>query len=250
MRRFLLGLLLILSSIHTSAAEETESLETSLRPLMEQAETIEVTLTESNLEAQKAAEALFQLFQSNEYQARIQRERLRLAEEFFGARRSATEEQKEKAREDASRPPVEGRIYLFVSSSMPMNTLRNYVADVARLNDPRFALVLRGFVGGAKRIAPTAAFIAEALKEDPHCEMARHQECALREVAFIVDPTLFRRSGIEKVPAIAFIPEGKGGGETLVLYGDASLGYGLELLARETGDTDLGQLAQKLKPIP
>ena len=250
MKRFVLGLMLILAPVISNAAGETESLEKSLRPLMEQAETVEVALPEIDPEAQKAAEDLFRLYQSDGFQKRLQHERKRLVDEFFGAKGLAADNPKGEKTEDADSPATSDRIYLFVSSSVPLTTLRNYVADMTRLNDSRFVMVLRGFVGGAKRIGPTSSFIADVLKADPHCELGPGGECAMRELPFIVDPTLFRQAGIEKVPAIAFAPDGNVNGRSLIVYGDASLGYGLELLARETGNKDLRRLAEKLKPIP
>jgi hypothetical protein len=250
MKRLLLYLFLIPVPILANAAGETESLEKNLRPLMEQAESIYVTLPESDPEAQKAAEALSQLYQSESFQARLQQEQQRLAEEFFGAKGQAEEDPKRGEAEDSGSPAPGDRIYLFVSSSVPLTTLRNYVADLARLNDPRFVMVLRGFVGGAKRIGPTASFIADTLKADPNCELGPDGECAMREVPFIVDPTLFRLAGIEKVPAIVFAPEGNLGGNPLIVYGDASLGYGLGRIAQDSGNEEVGQLAEKLKPIP
>lgn len=249
MMRLILGLMLILAPVISNAAGETESLEKSLRPLMEQAETVEVALPEIDPEAQKAAEDLFRLYQSEGFQKRLQHERKRLADEFFGAKGLAAENPKGEKTEAAD-SPASDRIYLFVSSSVPLTTLRNYVADMARLNDTRFVMVLRGFVGGAKRIGPTSSFIADVLKADPHCELGPGGECAMRELPFIVDPTLFRQAGIEKVPAITFAPDGNVNDRSLIVYGDASLGYGLELLARETGNKDLRRLAEKLKPIP
>lgn len=250
MKRLLLGLMLTLVPVLSSAAGETESLEKSLRPLMDQAGTVEVTLPEGNPEAKRAAEALFQLYQSDDFQARIQRERQRLAEEFFGAKWEVAEKGKPKSTEGSSLP-ADDQIYLFVSSSVPLTTLRNYVADMARLNDPRFVMVLRGFVGGAKRIGPTASFIANVLKTDPNCELGPSGECALREIPFIVDPTLFRQVGIEKVPAVVYSPgSNQVAGEPFIVYGDSSLGYALEQVARETGSKELRQLVSKLKPIP
>jgi len=250
MKRLLLGLMLTLAPVLSNAAGETESLEKSLRPLMDKAGTVEVTLPEGNPEAKMAAEALFQLYQSDDFQAKIQRERQRLAEEFFGAKREVPEKEKPRSIEGSS-PTANDGIYLFVSSSVPLTTLRNYVADMARLNDPRFVMVLRGFVGGAKRIGPTASFIADVLKADPNCELGPSGECVLREIPFIVDPSLFRKAGIEKVPAIAFIPDShQMAGDPLIVYGDASLGYALGRMARESGRKELEALASKLKPIP
>lgn len=250
MKILLICLLLAFSPVFANAAGKEEPLEKSPRPLMDAAGKVEVTLPEDNPEARHAAEALFRLYQSDAFQAKILKERNRLAEKFFGAKQKETENDKPKDDGDGG-PVTDDRIYLFVSSSVPLPTLRNYAMDVARLNDPRIVLVMRGFVGGANRIGPTATFIAEVLKADPDCELATNKECTMREIPFIVDPTLFRDAGIEKVPAIGFIPGGtQKASERFIVYGDTSLGYALERMARESGSRDLEQLAAKLKPIP
>lgn len=250
MMKLLLGLILILSPVLVNAADKEEPLEKSLRPLMNDAGKVEVMLPADNPETKQAAEALFRLYQSDAFQARIQKERNRLAEEFFGAKQKAVVDNNSGSPE-GSAPLTNDRIYLFVSSSVPLATLRNYAVDMARLNDSRFVLVMRGFVGGANRIGPTASFIADVLKADPNCELGANRECDMRDIPFIVDPTLFREAGIEKVPAIGFISgDNQRESEPLIIYGDTSLGYALERMARESDNRDLEALAAKLKPIP
>lgn len=249
MKKLLVCLVLALSPVLANAAGNEEPLEKSLRPLMTDAGKIEVILPEDNPEARQAAEALFRLYQSDAFQAKILKERNRLAEKFFGAKQKGDDDNPKD--DGAGGPVTDDRIYLFVSSSVPLPTLRNYAMDMARLKDSRLVLVMRGFVGGANRIGPTATFIAEVLKVDPNCELGADRECAMREIPFIVDPRLFREAGIEKVPAIGFIPGGNQMiGEPLIIYGDTSLGYALERMARESGNRDLERLAAKLKPIP
>jgi type-F conjugative transfer system pilin assembly protein TrbC len=258
----LVGLVLALSSQPASAASDGKPLEKSLRPLMDRAGEVQVKLPEENTEAKKAAEALYELYRSDAFQEKVGKERRRLAEEIFGADRKGVPGKSPGSSRDEDFAST-GRFYLLVSSSMPLATLRNYAADLARLDDPRFTMVLRGFVGGASKIGPTASFIADVLKADPDCDLRSTGDCAVREIPFIVDPLLFRRSGIDQVPAVLYLP-GKdvNGGpgenssralteeETLIVYGDASLGHALELMARETGDRGLEQLAAILKPIP
>lgn len=262
-QRWLLGLVLAFAPVFTVAAENTQPLEKSLRPLMDHAGQVQVMLPEENPEAKQAAEALFRLYQSDAFQERIRRERQRLAEEFLGAKREKTPAGLPESPGDESLASDE-RFYLFVSSSVPLATLRNYAADLERLNDSRFAMVLRGFVGGARRVGPTASFIADVLKADPDCDLDATRECVMRNIPFLVDPLPFRSAGIAQVPAVAYLPgvktapQGSRNGpsskrsprEPLIVYGDTSLGHALELMARETGDQGLAQLAARLKPIP
>jgi type-F conjugative transfer system pilin assembly protein TrbC len=260
----LLPVLVLALSLQLEAADvNAQPLEKSVRSLMDHAGQVQVKPPEENPEAKQTAEALSRLFRSDAFQEKIRKERQRLAEEFFGAKRENAPGRLPKSPEEGALDSGE-RFYLFVSSSMPLETLRNYAADLARLNDPRFTMVLRGFIGGARRIAPTASFIADVLKANPDCDLGPTRECAMRDIPFIMDPLLFRRSGIAQVPAVVYIPgiepDASGSGEDpssarmtaepLIVYGDTSLGYALELMSRETGNQRLGQLAAKLKPIP
>lgn len=89
---------------------------------------------------------------------------------------------------------------LFVSSSMPIATLRSYAVQ---LEQARGVLAFRGMPGGLTRVEPMARLSAEVLRIDPGCE---GPACAMRNVELIVDPLLFRQHGVSRVPALTMIP--------------------------------------------
>lgn len=89
---------------------------------------------------------------------------------------------------------------LFVSSSMPIATLRTYAGQLERVHG---VLAFRGVPGGLGRIGPMAKLSAEILRQDPGCE---GPACAMRDVQLIVDPILFRQHGVRVVPALGMIP--------------------------------------------
>lgn len=89
---------------------------------------------------------------------------------------------------------------LFVSSSMPIATLRTYAGQLERAHG---VLSFRGVPGGLGRIGPMAKLSAEILRQDPGCE---GPACAMRDVQLIVDPILFRQHGVRVVPALGMIP--------------------------------------------
>lgn len=139
------------------------------------------------------------------------------------------------------------RIYIFVSSSMPLKALRRYAADLNRLADPNIVMVMRGFVGGMKHFKPTGDFIESVLKKDEDCE-AVTGKCEMYHADIQIDPLLFRRFGITQVPAVVYVPEvqvSKLGSEGIgdevegeafyVVYGDASLGYVMGMIWKERG---------------
>jgi len=156
--------------------------------------------------------------------------------------------------------PENERIYLFVSSSVPIETLRNYARDLDRLGDPAVFMVLRGFVGGMKRVKPTMDFVGKIITEDANCDIAKNR-CRAYRVNIKIDPLLFRKYGITRVPAAVYaldvlsmdatLSEGMKGnakkGDHYTLYGDASLGHILEVFRRESGRRSLAALLEALK---
>lgn len=154
------------------------------------------------------------------------------------------------------------RLYVFVSSSIPLVALRAMATDLARLKDPNVVIVLRGFVGGAKLIGPTSTLVAKIIADDPDCLASGKADCAMKPINIEIDPLLFRRYGIGRVPAIAFvrnvmvrnteasegIMENADSGDAWIVYGDASIRYSIELLRRETDIPSLQRLSNALEP--
>lgn len=200
------------------------------------------------------------LFRSGEFQQRLAREEERIRREVFGGRlQQFYQGAHQSAAAMAGELPRDERIYIFISSSMPRRTLRNYVRDAARLDDPNVKLVLRGLVGGMKYIKPTMRFFGSLLVKDEDCDPARGK-CEMYGSALEVDPLLFRRYGIDRVPAIVFArrvnvvdPQMSEGmkrnmsvGEYHVLSGDVSLEHALDRFRSETGSQALQSLVTRL----
>ena len=244
-RRGLLAALVALMPLPAVAAEEAP-IEGRIGELSRKAAKIAIRTPEIDPQAAKTAADLARRCQSPEFQKRLQEERERLAGLLFRGDEQEGAPQLEGNRSNGGRngPFLSGgRIYIFASSSIPLGTLRNYAADVERLGDPSVVLVLRGFVEGAGRIGPTAKLAAEVLKTDPACE-AMNGDCSLRDIPFIVDPMLFRKFGINQVPAIVYAPDE---GEPLTALGDASLGHILRRFAEEENGKILSAAANKLE---
>ena len=102
---------------------------------------------------------------------------------------------------DALADDTEDRIIIFVSSSMPLTTLRNYARDLQKVSG---LMVFRGMLGGMRTIAPTLKLIASILRINPACE---RQRCAMRKTALVIDPILFREHAIARVPAAVFVED-------------------------------------------
>ena len=89
---------------------------------------------------------------------------------------------------------------LFVSSSMPISTLRNYAVQLEKVHG---VMAFRGVPGGLRKMGPMAKLTAQILRLDPGCE---GPNCVMRDVQLIIDPIVFRQHGIAQVPALAMIP--------------------------------------------
>lgn len=147
---------------------------------------------------------------------------------------------------------------LFVSSSMPITTLRAYALQLEKV---RGVMAFRGMPGGLTHVAPMAKLSAEILRLDPGCE---GPACAMRGVQLIVDPIVFRQHGIAQVPALVMIPgdptqpycergEDASDPATLpklagaIVYGDAALSGMLEEYARLGGKEEVRDAQSRLE---
>jgi len=212
-------------------------------------------------EGERLAKETNDLFRSVEFQKRIAKEQERIKREVFGGKiqeyyRGAPEV----AAAMAGELPANERIYIFISSSMPAQTLRNYVRDVAKLKDPNVKLVMRGLIGGVKYIKPTMRFVSGILLKDPTCDPEKSR-CERFAAGVNVDPLLFSRYGINRVPAIVYarnvslldsgLSEGIGKntavGESYTIHGDVALSYAFERFQGETNSQSLEALIRMLK---
>ncbi len=148
---------------------------------------------------------------------------------------------------------TEDRLVVFVSSSVPLATLRNYAAALEKTGG---VMVLRGAIGSLKRMGPTMSFVASVLKIDPSCTGG---SCAMRSTNLVIDPELFRENGISRVPAAIFVKglslepycerfnEGDLPKNAVhVVYGDVSPRHMAEELFRLSKDPAIGALVKSL----
>lgn len=209
-------------------------------------------------DAEMAARDIARTYHSRDYQARLKRETRKLKRLLFsGYPEKALE--KEKPDQKNYLMPDE-RIYLFISSSIPIATLRNYAADMDRLRDPNVTMVMRGFIGGMRYIKPTIRFISKILLKDSSCDPFSTR-CELYHVNVEIDPMLFSRYRVEEVPAIVYArgidsvdPEQSEGleentsvADAYVVYGDVSLEYALERIRKKSGSSQLQSLINQLR---
>ena len=224
---------------------------------------IEIPENLHKAQGQKEAGKLLEYYQSEAFRRKYEAEIERLKKTVFKDALDSyygDSEQGEKSGAARGILPENERIYLFVSSSVPISTLRNYARDLDRLGDPNVFMVLQGFVGGMKRVKPTMDFVRKIITEDADCDIQKNK-CSVYKVNVKIDPLLFRKYGITRVPAAVYVPdvritdvtlsEGMEAnaktGDHYVLRGDASLAYMLETLRRPSGRRSIDLLIEALK---
>jgi type-F conjugative transfer system pilin assembly protein TrbC len=144
---------------------------------------------------------------------------------------------------------------LFVSSSMPVTTLRTYAGQLEKVGG---VFAFRGMPGGLHKVAPMAKLAAQILRLDPGCE---GPACAMRNVQIVVDPIAFRRTGVTHVPALVMVPgdptqpycerdddsDAAAVRPARAVYGDAALSGLLEEYARLGGKNEVRDAQSRLE---
>lgn len=205
---------------------------------------------------EQAAKRASRVFHSDEFQSRVGTIRERLKSKML----SDDSEQTCHSNNGGLVLSSSERMYVFISSSIPKAALRSYLADLDRIGDPNIAVVMRGFVGGMSKAAPTLEFMKGILFKDENCDPAAGP-CELFKTGIQIDPRLFQRYSISKVPAVVYttgvttnhpqmsegVIEAANVGRSYTVYGDASLEYLLGSIQKESGSQSLARMTARLK---
>lgn len=189
---------------------------------------------------QREAEQSAAIFQSPKFQEKLHCEQQRLEQEVFSDVVSQTKLPGPERKAD-NVPPT-ARVYLFLSSSVPEETIRTYIATIAHVKEAEIVPVLRGLVKGMGFQA-SAGYFNRILLEDPDCRDTREAKCRRYPVPIKIDPLLFDRYEITRVPTLVY----EGDKDTFLIQGDAGLVFLLERINREARNTALANLIDKLR---
>ncbi len=203
------------------------------------------------------AESTYRIYQSEEFQRKIALERERIQKEVFGKEPYYVDSKKGSA---AVGLGTNERIYVFLSSSIPKETLRRYTSAAGSLDDRNVRFVMRGFIGGARYLKPTLRFVRDLLLEDPGCDPLK-STCRTYNIAVIIDPMLFEHYHITKVPTFVYAtvsglkdPEKSEGLESNInvrafhtVYGDVNFEYALQAFEKETHSAGVSSLLVGLR---
>lgn len=248
MRFKILILIMFLGIFNNVSADQTTDL---LNNAMKRADQIRINIPKGNPKGDQAAKDASDYLESEKFLKRVVEERKRLSKDLTA--------------ENPARKPSRAvlsdteKIYIFISSSVPENTLRSYINDIDYLQEPNIIIVMRGFIGGLKKIQPTVSFINNLLKKDPTCDIGQGN-CKSYSANIDIDPLAYRHFNINRVPAVAYADnvsiidkEGSIGtpqnlktkSKSDVYYGDMPLVYNLEKLSKKFPKLNL--IVSKLK---
>ena len=99
-------------------------------------------------------------------------------------------------------PPVTRKFYVFISSSIPEITLRNYAQQALKLRAEKgwhFTFVMQGFVNGMRKIKPTIKWILKWNLKEPHKPLSKTNYLI---APVEVNPVLVQKHNIVSVPAL------------------------------------------------
>ena len=217
--------------------------------------------------ADRQAEVVYQRYQDPAYQEHLRLERVRVQKDVIqpimadAGMFTTTIEEPEVV--ESLLAPNE-RIYVFVSSSMPLITLRNYAADIASRTRGEVVMVMRGMVGGflLKGMKDTQKFVQKVIQYDPGCD-GNKDTCPTLATGIQIDPELFVRYSVDRVPTTVFATgvSVKKGHETrtegstdgvdvddyYLIAGDYSLLSNLEQIQQEAHSEGLGRMISALQ---
>ena len=231
---------------------------------------VSVAQNKFNKQAAEVAGKSAEIIYSEAMQGQIRAEQERLKVEVFGEQLRGTPVDPAKPTGNAEALgkkflAEDERVYLFVSSSIPETTLRTYLAALDKTRDPLAVMVLRGFVGGAAKIKPTMDYMQRILAKDPACIASQKQDanCPTFLAEVQIDPLLFQRFNVQKVPTLVFargvknvagLPQvSEGDGENMqvgawwALEGDAALDHMLERINKEAKSPTLAVFVKELR---
>ena len=250
LRQLIFCLALMCFSATVSCAVEMGESDISriMKKAREDAEKMNLPVNRYQEDGMKAAEKTSKLFHSPEFQERIQCEQQRLEKEVFA---DYTKSWKRKVRQTAieQKGPIDSlaaneKVYLFISSSIPDETVHAYIVNLDKVADPNVSLVMRGLVGGIakERAKKGQSYFSRIMKKELDCPRTQ-TPCERYKVPILLESSLFTKYGITRVPAVAYEHDDN----SFLIQGDAGLDYLLEKINREAKSTGLASLIKKIR---
>lgn len=228
-----LTIALVLLTVPAAADELEKSVQRVMKQARKNAAMMDIQLNKHQAEGMKAARESARVFNSPEYQEKLQCEQNRLKMELFtelGKGHDTDEPISTKLSQDE-------KIYLFLSSSIPEDTVQSYLKVVEKLKEPNFTLLMKGFVPGKR-----TEYLSRITKKDRNCtdklDSKKPLFCERFKIPIRIKPSLYDKFEITAVPALVY----EKGEKAWKISGAARLDYMLERINRETRSPGLNGL--------
>lgn len=228
----------------TARATDTKTV-TIMKKAREDAKSMTLPVNKHTKAGQMAAEQAADTFHSPKFQERIQAEQQRLEKEVFGDYIASWKKKKQPAKEQPGafgNLDANERIYLFLSSSVPDETVHAYIGTIAGTGDSNIIPVMNGFVGGLDDIEISTKYFSRILKKNLECQDGE-EACQRYQVSIKLKPSLFAQYGITQVPTVVYASDK----DTFIITGDAGLDYLLGRINREVKSATLGGLIRSMR---
>jgi type-F conjugative transfer system pilin assembly protein TrbC len=149
------------------------------------------------------------------------------------------------------------KIYVVISSSMPISTIQNYFKTAQKANRD-IVFIIRGFVGNdIRKIKPTLKWMSKILTKNPHKKPSNINRY---NIILQINPKVTQYFKITAVPAVIYVknysnflddynslPDKEQKEEAYIAYGDANLIYILEKINKEAKSKHLERLIEKMR---
>jgi len=217
-----------------------------MKKAKEEAGNMTLPVNKYNKQGLKAARQSADFFHSPKFQQRLQCEQQQLEKEVFSLDITSWKRKRQKAEAKGTSPTGQEKIFLFISSSVPDETVHAYIAAIARITEPAITLIMRGVVGGLTS-RKGIQYFSRILKKDLSCrdEKTRKSQkrCPRYQVPIAIAADLFGQYGISQVPAVVYTDAKS----SFRIQGDMALEYLLERINREAQSATLEKLIRKIR---
>lgn len=234
-----LTIVLVLSAMPAAADELEYSVRSAMEQARKQAGNMPLPVNKHHDAGLKAAQETARLFNSPEFQENIRCEQQRLKEEVFSEHTPEPIEQETTTR---SRLAENEKVYLFFSSSVPEKTIHNYLVSMEEVEEPNFALLMKGYVPGQR-----TDYLARITRQDQNCvdqlQLQKPVVCERLKIPIRIQPSLFDKFEITRVPTVVY----EKNEEAWKITGDAGLDYLLKRINQEAKSPGLKGLITALQ---
>lgn len=140
-------------------------------------------------------------------------------------------------------------IYIFISSSLPKETIENYLESTKYIQD-NVVFVMQGAIGGMQKIKPTLQWIKELIGEK------------YANAKIVIDPRLSEYFNIKQVPSVLYTQKDffemksqevqsantdKADADTYIFYGDMPIGYVIKKMNEKKQNSFLQNILKRLE---